>query len=92
MEKCLKDDLAVQLYKKTIDPNRITLVCSNDTNYVEQRNEIIEAIETHDVFPIEEQIEMTGSFGSRFSPSKITVLGDHDEMVALQKRSERRVW
>lgn len=34
--KVFEDDLAVKLYKKMIDPNRITLVCSNDTNYVEQ--------------------------------------------------------
>ncbi|MCM3253774.1 HAD family hydrolase [Priestia aryabhattai] len=83
--KVFEDDLAVKLYKKMIDPNRITLVCSNDTNYVEQRNEIIEALETHMFFPIEEQIKMTDSFGHALSPSKITVLGDHDEMVALQK-------
>ncbi|TYR79835.1 HAD family hydrolase [Priestia megaterium] len=82
--KVFDHTLASELYKRTMNPNHIILVCSNDTNYVEERNDIINEIEKYMFFPIQEQLHMADSFGESLSPSKITVLGDHDELVALQ--------
>ncbi|WP_241475396.1 HAD family hydrolase [Priestia flexa] len=82
--KVFESELASSLYKQTLNPNHVVLVCSNDTNYVETKTDVINEIEKHMFFPIEEQENMLDSFGLNLSPSKITILGDHSELVALQ--------
>jgi Cof subfamily protein (haloacid dehalogenase superfamily) len=84
--KTFTSDLAHQIYEKTRLPEFITLVCNFDTNFVEQRNEIVIKLEERMFHPIVEQRDMCESIkNSIITPSKITVLGEHEAVVRFQE-------
>jgi Cof subfamily protein (haloacid dehalogenase superfamily) len=79
-------DLAFQIYEKTRIHDFITLVCNFDTNFVEQRNEIVIKLEERMFHPIVEQRDMLESIkNAAITPSKITVLGEHEAVVNFEE-------
>ncbi|MFC3884339.1 HAD family hydrolase [Bacillus songklensis] len=78
-------ELAKKLYESTRSDDKITIVCSDNTNFVEEKNEILKQIELRFFFPIEEQKKMLDEIGLSLNPSKITILGYHEEILKLQQ-------
>ncbi|WP_110111691.1 HAD family hydrolase [Bacillus sp. CGMCC 1.16541] len=84
-EKVFHHELALKLYSLTNLPDKLTIVCSNNTNFVEEKTEIVEQIEKFMFFPIEVEANMQTEIGLSLSPSKITVLGEDDQLFELQQ-------
>jgi Cof subfamily protein (haloacid dehalogenase superfamily) len=78
-------ELAKKLYESTRSDDKITIVCSDNTNFVEEKNDILKQIELRFFFPIEERANMLNEIGLSLNPSKITVLGHHEEVLKLQQ-------
>lgn len=78
-------ELAKKLYESAFSDRNITIVCSNDTNFVAQKNDAIHQIDERFFFPIEEQDDMINAIGHSLTPSKISVLGHHGEILEMQQ-------
>ncbi|KOO50529.1 HAD family hydrolase [Priestia koreensis] len=85
-EKTFDHELASKLYSLTKMPDKITLVCSDNTNFVEEMSDVVKEIEKVMFFPIQENPTMREDFSTSLNPSKITVLGDHEQVLELQKK------
>lgn len=77
--------LAKKLYESACSDRNITIVCSNDTYFVAQKTDVIHQIEERLFFPIEEQGDMINAIGHSLIPSKISVLGHHEEILEMQQ-------
>ncbi|WP_412783738.1 hypothetical protein, partial [Aeromonas sanarellii] len=49
-------------------------------------SDVVKEIEKVMFFPIEENPTMREDFSTSLNPSKITVLGDHEQVLELQKK------
>ncbi|MBM7704713.1 Cof-type HAD-IIB family hydrolase [Metabacillus iocasae] len=84
-EKVFEHEVASKLYSLTRLPDKLTIVCSNHTNFVEEKTEIVEQIEKLMFFPIEVEAAMQTEIGVSLAPSKITVLGEDAGLLTLQR-------
>ncbi|HWO96235.1 MAG TPA: HAD family hydrolase [Bacillus sp. (in: firmicutes)] len=83
--RTFEHELAKKLYEAACSDRYITMVCSDNTNFVAQKNDVIQQIEERFFFPIEEQGNMLTAIGQSLTPSKITVLGHHEEVLEMQQ-------
>ncbi|MCA1029757.1 HAD family hydrolase [Bacillus timonensis] len=81
--------LAEQIFNEIPSTNFVTLVCNFDTNYTTDRNEHILKLEERMFKPIVEHQGIHGDMES-VKPSKITVLGDEEEILSFQKNMNKR--
>jgi Cof subfamily protein (haloacid dehalogenase superfamily) len=86
--RTFEHELAKKLYEAAYSDRFITMVCSDNINFVAQKNEIIQPIEERFFFPIEEQLDMLNEIGRSLTPSKITLLGHHEDVLEMQQAIE----
>lgn len=84
-EKVFSEEIARNVYNTVKNPETITLVCSNHTNFVEQDHEALAEIQKFLFFPIEKEPNMSREFGQSLFPSKISVISFPDEIFAIEK-------
>lgn len=78
-------ELAKRLYESTCSDRNITIICSDNTNFVAQIDDVIRKIEERFFFPIKEEGDMVKAIGKSLAPSKITVLGHHEVISEMQQ-------
>lgn len=78
-------ELAKRLYESTCSDRNITIICSDNTNFVAQIDDVIRKIEERFFFPIKEEGDMVKAIGKSLVPSKISVLSHHEEILEMQK-------
>ncbi|MDF0725442.1 HAD family hydrolase [Cytobacillus sp. S13-E01] len=80
-----ESELAKQIFNEVRSLEFITLVCSYDTNFTEQKNEHVLNIEKRMFHPITESPFLLDEIPT-IKPSKITVLGEEKAIIQFQQR------
>ncbi|MFC0270652.1 Cof-type HAD-IIB family hydrolase [Metabacillus herbersteinensis] len=78
--------LAKEIFEKVRNMPFITLIADYEKNYTEKRDELIVQLESRMFAPIEENIELLTALGQSIIPSKISILGEYEDLSAFQKQ------
>ena len=77
-------EIAEKIYKKVLNPNFVTIVCSYDTNFTHENNEYVEGVQKRMFHPIIIDPEISTKF-NEIKPSKITLIGFENDIIEMRE-------
>jgi Cof subfamily protein (haloacid dehalogenase superfamily) len=83
-------NIAREIYKEARKLEAIVMVCNEHTNFVEKKTEHVEQMRARLFHDIIEERNMLEAIGTTIIPSKITVIGEEETVLAFQQKANEQ--